>query len=117
VLFLGYHQQGFFLVTFINLFFLYIGHVRLNLNLGPLGHIFVGPRFHHVHHSTRPEHVNRNFAQFFPFLDRIFGTYATPESINDVRTGVPECTTRRDQWLPMIWPFGILRAAHKRPAS
>lgn len=109
LLFLGYHPAGLLYVTLLNLFFLYLGHARVNLNLGWLSRLFVGPCFHRVHHSASPEHLNKNFAQFFSFLDLVFGTYARPQPIGEIETGVPGCTARRDQWAPMVWPLPELR--------
>ena len=33
---------------------------------------------HCIHHSILDEHKDKNFAQFFPFIDVIFGTYFAP---------------------------------------
>lgn len=117
VLFLGFHLTGFLYVTYIGMFFLYFGHTRLDINLGPLTPVIVGPCFHRVHHSIRPEHVNRNFAQYFSFLDLLFGTFAKPPSINEIDTGVVECANYRDQWLPMIWPISLLTSSGRRGDS
>jgi len=37
------------------------------------------PRFHHWHHSSAAEAVDRNFAVHLPAIDRIFGSYYAPE--------------------------------------
>jgi sterol desaturase/sphingolipid hydroxylase (fatty acid hydroxylase superfamily) len=34
----------------------------------------VTPWYHRIHHSTQPEHHNKNYAVFFPFWDFIFGS-------------------------------------------
>lgn len=108
VLFIGFHPTGFLYITYISMFFLYFGHTKLNIDLGPLSTIFVGPCFHRVHHSVRPEHMNKNFAQYFSLLDLFFGTFEKPQPIGNVETGIAECKSRRDQWLPMIWPLSEL---------
>jgi sterol desaturase/sphingolipid hydroxylase (fatty acid hydroxylase superfamily) len=37
------------------------------------------PRFHHWHHTSQAEAIDKNFAIHFPWLDKIFGTYYYPE--------------------------------------
>lgn len=38
----------------------------------------VQPRFHHWHHTSQVESIDKNFAIHFPWIDRIFGTYYFP---------------------------------------
>jgi sterol desaturase/sphingolipid hydroxylase (fatty acid hydroxylase superfamily) len=45
---------------------------------GWLERVLVTPRFHHWHHATEVEAVDRNFAVHFPWIDRLFGTYYGP---------------------------------------
>ena len=52
--------------------------------LGPLEWIVVTPSHHRVHHSLRPEHVDRNFGGIFILWDRLFGTFV-PEGDETVR--------------------------------
>jgi sterol desaturase/sphingolipid hydroxylase (fatty acid hydroxylase superfamily) len=51
-------------------------HSNVSLPWGPLKHIIVTPDFHHWHHSSDREALDRNYAAHFSFLDRIFGTVA-----------------------------------------
>ena len=44
--------------------------------LGALEWMFVTPSNHRVHHSLKPEHVDRNFGGLLIVWDRLFGTYA-----------------------------------------
>ena len=53
-------------------------HMNVGIGLGPLAPIISGPQWHRIHHSMRPEHADKNFATFFPFIDKIFGTYYRP---------------------------------------
>jgi len=43
-----------------------------------LERLFVTPRFHFVHHSTRPSFANSNYGFIFSVWDRLFGTYTDP---------------------------------------
>jgi len=52
-------------------------HANIRWRFGPLEHLVSTPAFHHWHH-TRHEHVDRNFAALFPWVDRIFGTLHLP---------------------------------------
>ena len=36
------------------------------------------PQFHWIHHSTLPEHQDKNFAIWLPIFDVVFGTYYAP---------------------------------------
>ncbi len=60
---------------FYNLFI----HANVRIDYGPLGYIFVSPRFHHWHHSSHPEAINCNYTTFFSFFDLIFGTFYLPK--------------------------------------
>jgi sterol desaturase/sphingolipid hydroxylase (fatty acid hydroxylase superfamily) len=54
-------------------------HLAIPLHLGPFNRLITSPATHRIHHSTLPEHFNRNFAAVWPFWDVIFGTYAAPK--------------------------------------
>jgi sterol desaturase/sphingolipid hydroxylase (fatty acid hydroxylase superfamily) len=49
-------------------------HANVHLNWGPLRHIVVTPEFHHWHHSSDKEAIDKNYAAHWSFLDRLFGT-------------------------------------------
>jgi sterol desaturase/sphingolipid hydroxylase (fatty acid hydroxylase superfamily) len=38
----------------------------------------IQPRFHHWHHTSQAEAIDKNFAIHFPWIDKIFGTYYFP---------------------------------------
>lgn len=52
-------------------------------NFGPnakwLEKFLVMPRYHHWHHTSQKEGIDKNFAIHFPWIDRLFGTYYYPE--------------------------------------
>jgi lathosterol oxidase len=39
----------------------------------------VMPRFHHWHHTSQKEGLDKNFAIHFPWIDKIFGTFYYPD--------------------------------------
>lgn len=49
-------------------------HSNIRTNMGPLKYILVTPQSHRIHHSMRPEHRDRNFANIFSIWDFMFGT-------------------------------------------
>ncbi|HUH85370.1 MAG TPA: sterol desaturase family protein [Stellaceae bacterium] len=56
----------------------FVQHLNLKLGFGPLWPALSSPQYHRIHHSTRPEHCNRNFAHFLPLFDILFGTHYRP---------------------------------------
>ncbi len=66
------------IVLACSLFFLIFSHANLRLSLGPLSGWVIGPQVHRLHHSRLPVHRDCNFAQYFPFIDRLFGTFSRP---------------------------------------
>lgn len=88
-------------------FFLIFSHSNIRLTLGPLTPVFCGPQVHRIHHSILPEHRDRNFAQYFPFIDKVFGTYYSPEKGEFPPTGAPDLPSNATFIQAMIQPFVI----------
>ena len=53
-------------------------HANVNWKFGWLKHIISTPQFHHWHHTSDPAAYNKNYAVFFSFIDRMFGTCYLP---------------------------------------
>jgi sterol desaturase/sphingolipid hydroxylase (fatty acid hydroxylase superfamily) len=49
-------------------------HSNVHLPWGPLRYIFVTPDFHHWHHSSENEAIDKNYAAHFSFIDYFLGT-------------------------------------------
>jgi lathosterol oxidase len=64
------------------LFFVNIHATWAHCNFGPtvkwLEPWLIQPRFHHWHHTSQKEAIDRNFAIHFPWIDRLFGTHYLP---------------------------------------
>ncbi|MBV8143897.1 MAG: sterol desaturase family protein [Gammaproteobacteria bacterium] len=89
--------RGFILVPLMlgfsqNIILAYLVFVTLHAtwthcNFGPgvkwLEPYLVLPRYHHWHHSSQKEAIDKNFAIHFPWIDRIFGTHYLPEKWPD----------------------------------
>ena len=54
-------------------------HCNCRLNVKWLEPFLVMPRYHHWHHTSQKEAIDRNFAIHFPWIDRLFGTYYYPD--------------------------------------
>jgi sterol desaturase/sphingolipid hydroxylase (fatty acid hydroxylase superfamily) len=54
-------------------------HCNFRPNVKWLEPYLVMPRFHHWHHSSQKEAIDKNFAIHFPWIDRFFGTYFYPK--------------------------------------
>ena len=65
------------------LFFVNIHATWAHCNFGPtikwLEPLLIQPRYHHWHHTSQPEAIDKNFAIHFPWIDKLFGTYYFPE--------------------------------------
>ena len=54
-------------------------HANVSLPWGPLKYILVTPDFHHWHHSSDREALDRNYSAHFAFIDYLFGTAVKSE--------------------------------------
>ncbi|MEO1079700.1 MAG: sterol desaturase family protein [Pseudomonadota bacterium] len=68
-------------------FFLHTEYVG---RLGPLEWILNTPSNHRVHHSSRQEHVDKNFGSVFMVFDHLFGTYAGEKTGTDMCYGLTD---------------------------
>jgi sterol desaturase/sphingolipid hydroxylase (fatty acid hydroxylase superfamily) len=62
-------------------------HARLVGELGPVGWVFNTPAHHRVHHSADERHFGRNYGGILIVWDRLFGTYAAPETVREFGDG------------------------------
>ncbi|MBU6376828.1 MAG: sterol desaturase family protein [Bdellovibrionales bacterium] len=51
-----------------------LNHANVDLNFGFFEKIIVTPQFHHWHHSSDKEALDRNYAAHFSFIDTLLGT-------------------------------------------
>jgi len=78
-------------------------------NFGPtvkwLEPVVVLPRFHHWHHTSQPEAIDRNFAIHFPWIDRVFGTHYFPKDAWPETYGLHNEDIPRTFLAQAIYPF------------
>ncbi len=53
-------------------------HADVRWDYGALRGVIASPMFHRWHHAADREAIDKNFAGFFPVIDRLFGTYYLP---------------------------------------
>lgn len=86
---------------------LYFTHTNVRLRLGSLTPLVCGPQLHRIHHSIEPHHQNKNFAQFFPVIDILFGTYYKPARDEFPTTGTPALVSNASYLTTFIRPFKL----------
>jgi len=96
-------------------------HSAIRIQLPWLDYILVTPQVHRIHHSIKPEHHNRNFADVLPVFDIVFGTYERPVREEFPATGLgPESPAPRSllaaQFGPLIAVGRLLRSARRDAA-
>ncbi|HMI51682.1 MAG TPA: sterol desaturase family protein [Candidatus Saccharimonadales bacterium] len=78
-LMLGFSQS----IILAYLIFVTIHATWTHCNFGPnakwLEKYLVMPRYHHWHHTSQKEAIDKNFAIHFPWIDKLFGTYHFPD--------------------------------------
>ena len=93
------------------LFFVNIHATWAHCNFGPtvkwLEPFLVQPRFHHWHHTSQPESIDKNFAIHFPWIDRIFGTDYLPKDKWPDTYGLHDEKLPAGFWGQFFYPFRI----------
>ena len=55
-------------------------HANVSWEFRPIRWLIATPAFHHWHHSSAPEAIDRNFSVHLSLIDRVFGTYYLPDA-------------------------------------
>jgi len=63
-------------------------HANVHLRWGPLKYLLVTPDFHHWHHASDEEAIDRNYAAHYAFLDHLFGTAVKSPKVFPEKYGV-----------------------------
>ncbi|MEM1368711.1 MAG: sterol desaturase family protein [Cyanobacteria bacterium P01_H01_bin.15] len=93
------------ILAFIEILWLQFIHMNFKLNLGVFSRIVTGPQYHRIHHSYHPEHIDKNFAAFFPIWDILFGTYHHPRAQEFPPTGLEDGRSYNNIWTANALPF------------
>ena len=92
---------------FVLAWVLLLQHSEWNWTYGPFGRLVVSPRFHQIHHSTAPEHQNRNYAMLFSVWDDLFGT-AERRAPAPIKFGLGVDQMPESFLGQLTWPFARL---------
>src|SRR5581483_688521 len=65
-----------------------LAHTNIRASFGSFSLLVTGPQYHRIHHSSRPDHIDKNFAELFPLWDVIFGTLWRPKCDEFPATGL-----------------------------
>lgn len=97
-------------IIFAYLIFVTLHATWTHCNFGPnakwLEKFLVMPRYHHWHHTSQKEGIDKNFAIHFPWIDRIFGTYYYPDQWPE-RYGLDGEEIAAGFWRQTVEPFTI----------
>ncbi len=91
------------------LFFVTIHATWTHCNFGPtlkwLEPVLILPRYHHWHHTSQAEAIDKNFAIHFPWIDKIFGTHYLPENGWPQTYGLHNEKFPAGFWAQTFYPF------------
>lgn len=68
--------------------FIVVTHANVSWSWGPLKYLFVSPLYHHWHHSTDEQAIDKNFAGVLVLWDWLFGTLYLPHGKRPQAYGV-----------------------------
>ena len=101
-------------IIFAYLIFVTLHATWTHCNFGPnakwLEKYLVMPRYHHWHHTSQKEGIDKNFAIHFPWIDRIFGTYYYPDEWPE-KYGLDGEEIAPGFWRQTIEPFTFKKKA------
>ena len=112
-------SEGYWFIFFIYVFwilggelFMHLGHSTTKIIFPkPFSYVFASPSLHWLHHSTNPNHFEKNFGRVFCIWDRLFGTYLDESHIKDI-TGFGVGKSEYNNYHPLysyyILPINIL---------
>jgi sterol desaturase/sphingolipid hydroxylase (fatty acid hydroxylase superfamily) len=67
-----------------------LNHSHVKLCYGWFNRVWVGPSFHHIHHSLEPRHRDKNLGGGIPVWDWLFGTMYLPDPDEAYALGLNE---------------------------
>jgi sterol desaturase/sphingolipid hydroxylase (fatty acid hydroxylase superfamily) len=84
-------------------------HVNIRIGLGKFGWLISCPQTHRIHHSSQPEHTDKNFAATFTLWDVIFGTYYQAGKAEYPATGLSSGERVTSTRQALLLPFTMWR--------
>jgi lathosterol oxidase len=100
------------------LLFVTIHATWAHTNFGPtiqwLEPWLVQPRFHHWHHTSQKEAIDKNYCIHFPWIDKLFGTYYLPQEGWPQTYGLNNEPIPAGFWGQAFYPFTRRKKAGAR---
>ena len=103
--FIGIDGLAIAILPFFLTFGLFFTHSNLRIRFGYFTSVLCGPQLHRIHHSLESKHQDKNFAQFFPVFDIIFGTYYKPAYNEFPKTGIKDMKSDIVIGEAVVYPF------------
>jgi hypothetical protein len=91
-----------------------LAHTNVRAGHGFISLLITGPQYHRIHHSSRPEHIDKNFAELFPLWDMIFGTVWRPKPDEFPATGLVSGDVPVGFVDLIVWPCAAPRCARNQ---
>jgi sterol desaturase/sphingolipid hydroxylase (fatty acid hydroxylase superfamily) len=95
----------------------YFIHSSARFNIGPLRYVICDNRYHRIHHSVEPHHINHNFATSTPLWDVLFGTAYFPKAEEWPKVGLAGVAEPRSFWDFVLSPFRSTSGRSRRPVE
>lgn len=89
LLVLGFSPEAVFVATLVRAVQGTVAHANIDLRLGWLGHVVMGPEHHRLHHSVDRAQAG-NYATVLTLWDRVFGTFTWAPGRRPAQVGVGE---------------------------
>jgi sterol desaturase/sphingolipid hydroxylase (fatty acid hydroxylase superfamily) len=109
----GIHPLVYFIIYSIHKFwgmFIHINERFVN-KIGFLEYVVVSPSNHHLHHASNPPYIDKNYGEFVPWYDMLFGTYVQEKEKPSY--GTVNVQTELSFWDSQLFEFRRLLADMK----
>lgn len=110
---LGFSPIDVFFTDSIVYFYQFWVHTKLIGRLGFLEKFMQTPVNHSVHHSKKPELLNKNLGGIFIIWDRLFGTYV--KTNEEIEFGIPNNIETQNPWVVGMHEFIVIWREVKQP--
>lgn len=94
--------------------FYHLRHSHIPMSYGRLERWLISPAQHHVHHSTAPEHLDRNLGTLLACWDRMFGTWTPSAAYPQLALGLTPNDQPQDyRSVPRLYWVPVYRMAER----
>jgi sterol desaturase/sphingolipid hydroxylase (fatty acid hydroxylase superfamily) len=110
---IGFEPIDVFFMDSIVYFYQFWVHTKLIGRLGFLEKFMQTPMNHAVHHSMRPDLLNKNLGGIFIIWDKLFGTYLRTDE--EIEFGIPNNIESENPWVVSMHEFIAIWRELKQP--